>query len=356
MTSKPFNVGVIGYGFSAKIFHIPFINAVPELKLYAVVQRTPKMDDDAENDFPGIKSYRSTEDMVKDPAVDAVVVTTTPDSHLALAKLAIEAGKHVIVEKPFTPTHEEAEELIALAKKNNVLLTVYQNRRWDADYVTLTNLIKNGSLGRVVEFETHFDRHRPEAKAGTWKSQVMPGGGAIFDLGTHLTDQVFHLFGSPKRVTGFIGSQREINPSEFEDSFTVLLHYDGLMVTAKAGVISPEENQLRFWVRGEKGSFKKYHLDVQEDQLKEGVRPGNSIYGKEPRDKYGVLTSYKDGKLSSQVLPTMESVTYVDFYRTFAKALAGEGEVPVSPTDASAVIRLIELAKESSRLGKTLDV
>ncbi|PGH07542.1 hypothetical protein AJ79_06277 [Helicocarpus griseus UAMH5409] len=357
MASKTYNVGIIGYGLSAKIFHIPFINAVPEFRLYAVVQRNPKPEDDAEKDHPGIKSYRSTEEMVKDAGVDVVVVTTTPETHLALAKLALEAGKHVIVEKPFTPTHQEADELAELSKKQNRLISVYQNRRWDADYVTLSKLVKNGSLGRVTEFETHFDRHRPEMPTtGSWKTKPTPGSSAIYDLGTHLIDQVVHLLGLPKRITGFIGSQREKNDSGYEDSFTLLLHYGQTLATVKTTVISPEEKQLRFWVRGDKGSFKKYHLDIQEEQLKASVRPGGDGYGKEPSDRYGVLTSYKDGALTSEVVATVEPPTYVDYYRRFAKALAGGGDVPVSASEASDVIRLIELAKESSRLGKTLDV
>jgi predicted dehydrogenase len=135
------------------------------------------------------------------------------------------------------------------------------DRRWDADFVTLSKLVKNGSLGRISEFETHFDRHRPEepaADAHAWKNKVIPGGSAIYDLGAHLLDQAVHLLGLPKRVTGFIGSAREVNSSSYEDAFTVLLHYaNGTMVTAKATVVSPEDEQLRFWVRGDKGSFKK---------------------------------------------------------------------------------------------------
>lgn len=165
------------------------------------------------------------------------------------------------------------------------------DRRYDADYVTLSKLVKNGSLGRVVEYETHFDRHRPEISASTtgWKTKGVPETGAIYDLGAHLLDQAVHLFGLPQRITGFVGSQRVNNPTGLEDSFTALLHYNtGLLVTAKAAVVSPEEKQLRFWVRGDKGSFKKFHLDIQEDQLKAGVRPGDSGYGLEPSDRYGM--------------------------------------------------------------------
>lgn len=261
MAPETYNLAVIGYGMSAKVFHIPLIQVAPEFKLYAIVQRHPNPEDDAERDHPGIKGYRSSEEMVNDPVVDVVVVTTIPTSHFELCKLALEHGKHVVVEKPFTPTSREAGKLTAIAKKHDRLLTVYQNRRWDTDFLTLSKLLKEGTLGRVVEFETHFDRHRPEAPAGhtTWKARPMPGGGAAYDLGTHLIDQVVVTFGRPDKITGFVGSQRAHNDEGAEDSCTILLHYEakGLLATVKAGVVSPEVNQLRFWVRGEKGSYKK---------------------------------------------------------------------------------------------------
>ncbi|EED12943.1 NAD binding Rossmann fold oxidoreductase, putative [Talaromyces stipitatus ATCC 10500] len=360
MVTKTWNVGLIGYGFSAKIFHLPFIQSVPELKLYAIVQRNPTPENDAEKDHPGIKSYRSADELVKDANVDVIVITTPPDGHFELTKKALEAGKHVVVEKPFVPTYKEAEELVAVAQKNNKLLAVYQNRRYDADYVTLSKLVKNGSLGRVVEYETHFDRHRPEIAPNStaWKLQGVPYTGAIYDLGAHLLDQAVHLFGLPQRITGFVGSQRANNPTGLEDSFTALLHYDkGLLVTAKAGVVSPEEKQLRFWVRGDKGSFRKFHVDIQEEQLKAGLRPGDSGYGLEPSDRYGVLTTIdQNGKPSAEKVPTVEGPTWVEYYRKLARALAGESELPASGYEASQVIRLIELARESSKSGRTLDV
>jgi predicted dehydrogenase len=243
--------------------------------------------------------------------------------------------------------------------------------------VTLSKLVKNGSLGRIAEFETHFDRHRPQEPAADshkWKNKVIPGGSAIYDLGTHLLDQAVHLLGLPKRVTAFIGSARATNSSGFEDSFTVLLHYpDNLMVTAKATVVSPEEEQLRFWVRGEKGSFKKvrwlliyslnpanrinqFHLDIQEDQLKAGIKPQDNGYGREPSERYGTLTTIQDGKPVKEVVPTVEPPTYTEYYRKLVRALGGEGELPASGAEASQVIRLIELARESSNTGRTLDV
>ena len=243
-----------------QVFHIPLISVVLELKLYAIVQRTPKPNDDAGKDHPGTKSYRSSEEMVADPDIEVVVITTAPTSHFELGRLALEHGKHVVVEKPFTPSSKEASELIAIAKKRNRLLTVYQNRRWDSDFLTLSKLLEQGALGRVVEFETHYDRYRPEAPdpTSTWKAKFLPGGGAAYDLGTHLIDQAVVSFGLPDKITGFVGSQREHNPGEVEDSCTILLHYgSGLLATVKAAVVSPEEKQLRYWVRGTKGSYKK---------------------------------------------------------------------------------------------------
>lgn len=257
MSAKSFNVAIVGYGMSAKVFHIPLVLAVPTLKLYGIVQRTPKPDDDASRDHPGVKSWRSVDDVYADPHVDVIVITTVPEAHFAMCKAALEAGKHVVVEKPFVPTPQEADELIKIVAKTGKLLTVYQNRRWDADFLTLRKVLTEGTLGDVAEFETHFDRHRPDPPPATWKAEDGPGHGSIYDLGTHLIDQVYSVFGTPKKVTGFVGNQRRGVNGGAADSCTVLLHYEGMLVTVKAGVVSAEEEQLRFWVRGTKGSFKK---------------------------------------------------------------------------------------------------
>ncbi|RMD41395.1 hypothetical protein DV735_g3761, partial [Chaetothyriales sp. CBS 134920] len=346
--------GYFRYGLSAKIFHIPFINDVSDFKLYAIVQRSPKPDDDAAKDWPDVKVYRSSEELVADPDVDVVVVTTAPVSHFELAKLAIDNGKHVIVEKPFTPTSKEAFELAELAKGKGVVLTVYQNRRWDQDFLTLKKILADGTLGRVVEFNTYFDRHRPQPKPqARWQDVKSPGTGAVYDLGTHLIDQAVDLFGLPTSVTGFTGRQRKgQGKNASDDSATIILRYQtpedeegefGLTVTAKAGVISLEEKQLRYWVRGEKGTWKKWNLDTQEDQLRRGLRPGAPGYGQE--DEPGLLTTIdSDGKISSTQVKGVEPKTYSEFYRRFAAALNGSKEqVPVDATTAAQVIKLVLL-------------
>ena len=246
-----------------------------------------------------------------------------------MCKSALQAGKHVVVEKPFVPTAAEAAELCDIAAKSGKKLAVYQNRRWDADFVTLKQVIASGSLGDIAEVETHFDRHRPDPPADTWKAKDVAGNGAIYDLGTHLIDQVYSLFGYPERVTGFIGVQRRSVTEGAHDSCTVLLHYDGgkLLVTAKAGVVSPEVDQLRFWVRGTKGGFKKFHLDPQEDQLK-GAKAGAALpedFGVEENGRAATVTTLGEGgKLDRKVWDTVSPPpTYVEYYRVFGKALSG---------------------------------
>ena len=363
MPSTSYNVGVIGYGMSAKVFHIPLIEVLPnDFKLHAIVQRSPQPDNDCSKDHPDTKHYSTTDDLLKDPAVDLVIVTTTPSSHYDICKAALEANKNVVVEKPFTPTSKEARKLIRIANSHGKLLAVYQNRRWDTDFLTLQRLIDADKLGHVVELETHFDRHRPSAPdpSSTWKARPLPGGGAIYDLGTHLIDQVVVLFGLPERITAFVGQQRQYPPGQqgIDDSCTVLLHYPHrLLATVKAGVVSPATAQLRYWVRGEKGAYQKYHLDCQEDQLKAGKKPGDVAFGVEPDERAGTLTLQQEGaEAKADTYPNIAPVTYRVFYDKVAEALAGRGEGPVDPQVPADVIRLIELAKLSSREGKTLEV
>jgi predicted dehydrogenase len=359
--SKKINVGVIGYGLSAKVFHIPFIQALSDYNLYAIVQRSPKPDDDASADHPGIKLFRSVDDLFAEKAIDLIIVTSIPETHYEFTKRAIESGKHVVVEKPFVPTSREARELTTLAKEKNCLLAVYQNRRWDQDFVTLKQILASGKLGEIAEFETHFDRFRPDIPTRTtWKTLAVPASGALYDLGSHLLDQVYHLFGAPNSVTGFVQVQRKgLKTGDCApDACTVLLKYGSpeneMLVTVKSSAISPEQDQLRFWVRGTKGSFKKYNLDVQEPQLLAGVDLSSPEFGVEPSSSHGTLTVATDGKFNRETVPSIEPPpTYVEYYRILAKALRGEGEVPVSGDDAADVLRIIELAQVSSDSGKS---
>ncbi|EGR44207.1 uncharacterized protein TRIREDRAFT_82591 [Trichoderma reesei QM6a] len=358
MASKTFNVGIVGYGLSAKVFHIPFVTSTAGLKLHAIVQRSPKPSDSAPADHPDLKHYTSSDDLIADADVDVIIVTTPPDNHFDLTKKALEAGKHVLTEKPFVPTAAEAQKLADIAKQAGRLICVYQNRRWDADFLLAKHLIAKGALGRVLEFNTHFDRYRADAPAN-WKGQlgISKGGSALFDLGTHLIDQAYVLFGLPQSVHGRLLNQREGRP-EFEtpDAVVAQLTYpNGLLVNVNISALSAEVDQLRYWIRGTKGSFRKVHLDPQEDFLRAGGKPTDAGYGIESTDKSS-LTAVDEatGKASRVPVPELEPETYRAFYAQFAKALqSGKAEdVPVKAEEARDVLRIIEAVLESAKTGK----
>ncbi|KAE8448183.1 hypothetical protein EG329_009787 [Mollisiaceae sp. DMI_Dod_QoI] len=341
---------------SAKVFHIPLILVTPTFKLHSIVQRTPKPSDDAATDHPSAKIYHSADDMFADPAIDIIVITTTPDTHFSFTKSALQAGKHVLVEKPFVPTSAEAQQLIDISSKTGKLICVYQNRRWDTDFLTVRKLMSDGKLGRVVEFETHFDRYKP-VRPETWKGKLGMdhAGGVIYDLGTHLIDQAYVLFGLPKSVTAIFANQRNDGEAE-PDSITILLGYgaEGPLVTVKAGVMCIETEQLRYWVRGMEGSFKKFHLDVQEDQLKAGLKPGDNGFGIEGEDRSGKLVVLEGDKPKQSIFKNVEPETYAKLYEAFSKSIEGGGEekIPVKASEARDVLKIIEAARLSAKSGR----
>jgi predicted dehydrogenase len=390
MADKKINVGVIGYGcvplpvppsfpplpiwlpkpatntpiysMSAKVFHIPLILTTPSMTLHSILQRTPTASNDASKDHPSAKIHRDIDSLLSDPEVDLIVITTTPDSHFELCKQSLEKGKHVLVEKPFVPTAAQADALIAIAKSHHRLLCIYQNRRWDSDFLTFRHLYAEGKgvLGRIVEFESHFDRYKPE-RPRNWKGQLgmQQAGGVLYDLGTHLIDQIVCTFGLPEKVTGIFSNQRNDGDEE-PDSITVLMHYgNGMLATAKAGVMSISTEQLRFWVRGTKGSYLKHHLDVQEDQLKAGLKPGDDGFGIEDPSRDGELHVLgDDGKVVKTSQRNVKPETYAVLYRRFADAIlmGEEAGVPVKASEARDVLRVIEAARRSAGEGRTVEL
>ncbi|KAH6655177.1 oxidoreductase [Truncatella angustata] len=367
MASKTFNVGVVGYGMSAKVFHIPFVKVTPLLKLHSILQRSPKPTDSAPSDYPDLKHHTTYDSFLADPELDLVVLSTTPPTHFELASKALKAGKHVLCEKPFVPTAAEADKLVAIARDNKRVLCVYQNRRWDADYATVKKLIQDGTLGRIVEFETHFDRYRAE-KPTNWKAttKMSEGGGMLYDLGTHLIDQVYALFGKPASVFAkFVNTRDGVikAPEDETDSATVQLFYNnGLVVLVRIGVLSVESQQPRFWIRGTKGSYHKFNLDTQEPELKDfnagkpnSRSPLDENFGVEPADWAGKLTTLgEDGKTKEQSYPTVKPPTYKEFYRLLAASIASgkEEDVPVPAAQASEVLKIIEAVRESNKTGR----
>ncbi|KAK4442050.1 hypothetical protein QBC34DRAFT_419317 [Podospora aff. communis PSN243] len=364
-STQQFHVGIIGYGLSAKVFHIPFISLTPSLVLHSIVQRSPAPGNSAPDDFPSIQHFTDVSALLSNPSVDIVIVSTPPNTHFSIVRDALLAGKHVLVEKPFVPSSSQAYELAALARKQNRILCVYQNRRCDSDFLTVQKLLRDDHLGRVIEFETHFDRFRPEKPAASWKADLSmdDGGGVLYDLGTHLLDQVFVLFGMPTTVSAKFVNQREgrLVSGEGEgqepDSVSLVLSYAerGMLVYVRAGVVCVEKEQVRFWVRGSRGSYHKTGLDPQEGHLRSGGKATDDGFGKEGPSSYGRLCVVgTDGKIEERVCETVEPETYRRFYELFAKAVESgrEEDVPVPAVQAAHVLSIIEAARESAKTGR----
>lgn len=302
--------------------------------------------------------------MLQDPEIDLVVISIPPNTHYEVTRDVIQSGKHALVEKPFVPSSAQAEELIKLAREHNKLICVFQNRRWDADFLTVQSLLEEDKLGRIYEFETHFDRFKPHDRM-SWKSTLTldEGNGAIYDLGTHLIDQVFVLFGKPTEVYGKFVQQRtgtlvsgDGGPENQPDSVNVMLSYadKGLLVHVRIAVMSVANEQPRFWIRGTKGSYRKLGLDPQEAQLVSGMKvadPGFGVDGAAYNGKLELLQ--QDESVQEFTYPNVEPQTYSKFYELLAKALASgkEEDVPVPPGQAAEVLRIIEAVRRSARTG-----
>ncbi|KAJ5716916.1 NAD binding Rossmann fold oxidoreductase [Penicillium malachiteum] len=340
MTTKIWKVGVVGYGLSAEIFHIPFINALPEYTLHAIVQRSPEVGNNAAEEQPHAKCFLSLEGMLENTMVDLVVISTPTESHYSLTKSAFCAQKHVLCEKPFTQTAKEADELIAMASEQQRVLAVFHNRRWDSDFVTLSQLVNTGALGQVTHFDTRFELFQPKSRIdqSLTVAKATLQIKAIYDLGTHLLDQGVQLFGLPERVT-------------------VKLHYhNGMLVTARAVRIHSDEPPLRFSVKGDKGSFKKLYIDIQKDHLVAGKSPIDEGFGEEPQERYGVLaTKQSDGSVIEKVIIPVQHPTRAEYYRKLASAMDGQGPVPVSGSEASDIIQIVEMAVLISQSGESKD-
>ncbi|KZL81440.1 oxidoreductase domain-containing protein [Colletotrichum incanum] len=371
-------VGIVGYGFAAKNFHLPFITANKDYEVIAILQRAEAPSDPSSApsgshckvDIPNIRHYRNAEDFFADHDTQLIVVATHTDTHALYAELALRAGKHVIVDKPFARSSEEADRIIQLASSKGLILTCFQNRRWDGDFQTLRKLIKEDALGEIKEAEIHYDFESPPWLASMTKKEYAPGDGMAFGLGTHSIDQAIGLFGRPKSVTGFFRSQRGIE-SEVEDSFTIILQYDGpqkdLLVTVKTSVTTPMAQQLKHLVRGTKGSWLKFQQRStcpQEEQIAEGRKPLEPGFGEEPAKLYGTLTTYKefDGRVQRFDEATKKYIgkypsivgNWLGVYENLAGAINGKAELEVKATQSRDAIRIIELARESHDTGATV--
>lgn len=339
-TNEPIRVGLIGYGFAARTFHAPLIAAVPELKLAAVASSRPEA---VRAELPGVEVFADPLAFAASGAVDLVVVATPNDSHAPLARAALTAGAHVVVDKPFTLTLAEARALTALARERGRLLSVFHNRRYDSDFLGVKGVVESGILGRIAHFETHFDRFRPAVR-DRWREKAIPGGGLWLDLGPHLADQTLQILGLPQRVTATFATQRP--GGQATDYAHVVLDY-GAAKAVLHGAMLAAGGVNRFTVHGERGSLVKRSLDPQEAQLISGMRPGLPGWGQDEEP----MTLY-DGE-GERPLPTPAG-DQSRYYRAIARALRGEGGNPVTPVQALAVMAVIEAAEQSAASGRSV--
>lgn len=331
---------------AGRVFHAPFISVLPGLKLSKIRAGRPESIALAMEKYPEAEIVTDDPSILQDEAIGLVIVATTNKTHYALAKAALEAGKHVVVEKPFTVTSKQAGELIELARQQNKILTVYQNRRWDSDFRTVQKLIQSEMLGRLVEYEAHFDRFRPIPASETWKEEDQPGTGILYDLGSHLIDQALTLFGTPEELYADLRTQR--SGGQIIDSFDLTLYYkNDLKAILKAGMLV-KQPRPRFILSGDKGAFVKYGLDVQEADLKQGLSPADSPnWGMEPEDIWGRLDTEVHGQRLLGKIQS-EAGDYRGFYENVRDAILGIAEIEVKPEEARNTIRVIELAMQSS--------
>ncbi|HMH15013.1 MAG TPA: oxidoreductase [Edaphobacter sp.] len=349
-------VAVIGFGLAGQVFHAPFVSAVPGLKLEAIIQRKG---DEAAKAYPHTRILRSVDEALSDPSIQLIVVGTPNETHYALAKQALLAGKHVVIDKPFAATSTEARELADLAAAGKLILAPFHNRRWDGDFLTIRKLLKESAVGRLVTFESHFDRFRPLPREATWKEAGSNANGMLFDLGPHLVDQALVLFGVPEGITASVRKDRD--HTAIEDAFDITLDYPRLRAHCRATMLACI-NAPRFLLHGTRGSYIKYGLDPQEPAIVAGAkvpRIGEGDWLAEPDSAWGTLIVAPDPAdpttLVKTPIPT-EFGDYRNFYANVRDAINGTAPLSVTPEDGYRVVRLLELARESSARGCTLSV
>ena len=342
------DVGLVGFGFAGHVFHAPIISAVPGLKLRAIVQRSG---DDAGRLYPEARVVTSIGELLAIDEIKLVVIATPNTSHYPLAKECLLAGRNVVVDKPFTTTYAEAAELVDLAKDRGLVLTVYQNLRFNGDFRTIRHLVESGRLGRIALYEAHFDRYRLQLRVGAWRERVDAGSGVFFDLGVHLLDQAMVLFGTPEAITADIRIERE--GAQVDDAFDVVLHYRKMRALVRASMIALAPD-LRFVVRGERAAFVKYGIDPQEEALRRGEVPQDEAWGREAREKWGSLYAPQNGAAVAETIPTLPG-DYRLFYANVRDAQLGKAPAAVTYDQMLQVMHALELAQASSRKRCTLE-
>jgi scyllo-inositol 2-dehydrogenase (NADP+) len=342
-------VGLIGFGLAGQAFHAPVIRGVEGMELACILERHT---DNAKKKYPAVRVARTLEEMLADKTIGLVVVATPNDSHFSYTKTCLEAGRDVVVDKPFTPTMKEAEQLVGLAAERGRLLTVYQDRRWDGAFLTVKKLVSSGALGEVVEYEARFDRFRLEAKAGAWREKGdFPAAGVLWDLGPHVLDGALVLFGEPETISAQTLCQRK--SSTIDDAFDVHMQYPRLRATLRARIIAyaPSHHLL---LHGTQGSFIKFGMDPQEEILRSPKCPDGldwgANWGEDKEELWGTLSRVNEAPRKIKT----ERGDYRGFYANVRDAIEKKASLDVTPDQALRTMRAILLAHKSSREGRVV--
>lgn len=339
-------VGLVGYGLAGKVFHGPLFPAAG-LELAAVASSNSAK---VLADHPGTKVHPTPAALFADPAVDLVVLATPSPTHPALMLEALAAGKHVVSDKPFTPSVAEAEAVIAAAAKAGRIATCFQNRRWDSDFLTLRHLIESGELGEIRSYRAHFEFYRAEV-ADRWQEKPAPGVGIHYDLGAHLIDQALHLFGLPDWVEGDLVIQRA--GCEIADGFHARMGKGDVRIDLFGNYFAPDHS-TRYAIHGTRGSYMKRFMDIQEEQLRAGMTPLDEGYGIEPQDRWARVTTYSGGEASARFEPSLPGAHH-RFYALLREAIESGGPPPVLADEARDTIRVIEAIRDSSETGRRVN-
>jgi len=338
---KIIKTGLAGFGMSGVIFQAPFVSAHPGFALQAVYERTTNR---AEAAYPGVKTVRTFEALLAED-VELIIISTPNDLHYPMAKQALLAGKHVLAEKPVAESSEQALELAQLAKDKGLIFTVYQNRRWDGDFLTVKALMDSGRLGEVVDYSCRYDRFVQGVSSKPWKAAGGKTVNNLYDLGVHIIDQAYTLFGMPREIYADLRKER---PQTKElDNFEVILYYPDRKVTLAGGELVVRQGP-RYMVNGRKATFIKYGEDVQERALNAGQRPPMESWGVDEPENYGTLYTMENGTVTEEKIPTLRG-DYTGYFEALYRSLVNGAPLAVDPLQCVDVLRIIEAALQSNR-------
>ena len=345
--SKIIQTALASFGMSGLVFHGPTLKVNPNFNIKKILERSKNL---SAEKYPEAEIVRSYEDILNDPEIELVIVNTPDQFHFEMCKQALEAGKHVVVEKPVTQTAEEANELIELANSKKLILSVYQNRRWDGDFLTVKQLIENRALGRLVEFESHFDRYRNFIQPDTWKEEGDDKAGVLYNLGSHMADQALVLFGMPKSVTAHLDILRD--NGVVKDYYDIRLQYEGFAAILKCSYLVREPGP-RYSLHGTLGSFHKWGIDPQEQDLKDGKLPNETGWGSEPESDWGIIYTELNGLNHTGKIETIAG-NYKVFYENIYDAITNGAELFVKPEESRDGLKILEACLVSDKEKRTV--